>query len=123
MGRGMEGGGGGRLGIGLCTCLTLPLSLIPPTPFSNFLYLSPNTTLVLLSSPRNENGIWHFNLQVLVTECLDCQFDFFQCHQTINCLKYPLHCGTEVHGCLHNSRSSSGHNLCGSISSGPHVSQ
>ena len=42
-------------------------------------------------------------------------FDFFQCHQTIN---YPLHCGTEVHGCLHYSRGSSGHNLCGSISSG-----
>ena len=70
---GWKAGGGGRLGIGLCTCLTLPPSLIPPTPFSNFLYLSPNTTLVLLSSPRNENGIWHFNLQVLVTECLDCQ--------------------------------------------------
>ena len=73
MGRGMEGRGGGRLGIGLCTYLTLPPSLIPPTPFSNFLYLSPNTTLVLLSSPRNENGIWQFNVQVLVTECPDFQ--------------------------------------------------
>ena len=70
---GWKAGGGGRLGIGLCTYLTLPPSLIPPTPFSNFLYLSPNTTLVLLSSPRNENGIWQFNLQVLVTECLDFQ--------------------------------------------------
>ena len=56
------GGGGGRLGIGLCTCLTLPLSLIPPTPFSNFLYLSPNTTLVLLSSPHPEMKMGSGNL-------------------------------------------------------------
>ena len=44
-----------------------------PSPFCDFLYLSPNTILVLLSSPSNENGIWQFNLQVLVTECPDYQ--------------------------------------------------
>ena len=59
---GWKAGGGGRLGIGLCTCLTLPLSLIPPTPFSNFLYLSPNTTLVLLSSPHPEMKMGSGNL-------------------------------------------------------------
>ena len=62
------------MGTGLCTCLTLSHSLIfSPSPFCDFLYLSPNTILVLFSSPSNENGIWQFNLQVLVTECPDYQ--------------------------------------------------
>ena len=59
---GWKAGGGGGLGIGLCTCLTLPPSLIPPTPFSNFLYLSPCQILPLSSSPHPEMKMGYGNL-------------------------------------------------------------